>query len=96
MASTRKDLKKQARELLLGQYGFFAGTHLLYFLVSLIVNQLLETVFSKLEDIDSVCLRALYHHSLPLCVSDRALSPVSESLQKTAFKERRHDIWVRS
>ncbi len=45
MASTRKDLKKQARELLLGQYGFFAGTHLLYFLVSLIVNQLLETVF---------------------------------------------------
>ena len=37
MASTRKDLKKQARELLLGQYGFFAGTHLLYFLVSLIV-----------------------------------------------------------
>ncbi len=45
MASTRKDLKKQARELLLGRYGFFAGTHLLYFLVSLVVNQLLETIF---------------------------------------------------
>lgn len=45
MSSTRQAIKKQARELLLGRYGFFVSTHLLYFLVSLLVNQALESIF---------------------------------------------------